>query len=121
MPLSYAFTVSCNTVFGNLGVHLGGTALRDQANKFGFNDPNLTIPLPVAQSNFPLGIPTRPSAPARRSASSDDTVTPLQEAMLSAAIANNGTLMKPYLVDKVTAPDLTAYPDQPRRPRSATR
>jgi peptidoglycan glycosyltransferase len=37
-----------------------------------------------------------------------NTVTPLQEAMFAAAIANNGTLMKPYLVNKVTAPDLTA-------------
>ena len=36
-----------------------------------------------------------------------DTVTPLQEAMFAAAIANNGTLMKPYLVNKITAPDLT--------------
>ena len=45
-----------------------------------------------------------------------DTVTPLQEAMFSAAIANNGTLMTPYMVQKVTAPDLTtletAQPDR---------
>ena len=34
-------------------------------------------------------------------------MTPLQEAMLSATVANNGTLMKPYMVQKVTAPDLT--------------
>ena len=37
-----------------------------------------------------------------------DTVTPLQEAMFAAAIANNGTLMKPYLVQQVTASDLSA-------------
>ncbi len=35
-------------------------------------------------------------------------MTPLQEAMLSATVANNGMLMKPYLVQKVTAPDLSA-------------
>jgi penicillin-binding protein A len=35
-------------------------------------------------------------------------VTPLQEAMLAATVANNGVLMKPYLVQKVTAPDLSA-------------
>ena len=113
VPISYAFAVSCNTVFGSLGEHLGGTALRDQANKFGFNDPNLTIPLPVAQSNFP---PV--SAPSLTAYSAigqfSDTVTPLQEAMLSATIANNGTLMKPYLVDKVIAPDLqTVYLSTP--------
>ncbi len=106
VPIIYAFTVSCNTVFGSLGEHLGGTALRAQANKFGFNDANLTIPLPVAQSNFP---PV--SAPSLTAYSAigqfSDTVTPLQEAMLAATIANNGTLMKPYLVDKVIAPDLS--------------
>jgi penicillin-binding protein A len=36
-----------------------------------------------------------------------DTVTPLQEAMFAAAIANGGTLMKPYLVQQVTASDLS--------------
>ncbi len=106
VPLIYAFTVSCNTVFGALGEQLGGAALRDQANKFGMNDPNLTIPLPVAQSNYP---PV--SAPSFTAYSAigqySDTVTPLQEAMFSAAVANNGTLMKPYLVQKITAPDLT--------------
>ena len=35
-------------------------------------------------------------------------MTPLQEAMMASAIANHGTLMKPYMVNKVTAPDLTA-------------
>jgi peptidoglycan glycosyltransferase len=107
VPLIYAFTVSCNTVFGNLGEQLGGTALRAQANKFGFNDQNLTIPLPVAASNFP------PVSDADLTAYSaigqySDTVTPLQEAMLAAAIADNGILMKPYLVQKIIAPDLTS-------------
>jgi len=34
-------------------------------------------------------------------------ITPLQGAMIAAAIANDGTLMKPYLVDQLQAPDLT--------------
>jgi peptidoglycan glycosyltransferase len=106
VPVIYAFTVSCNTAFGNLGMKLGGPALHEQATKFGMNDPNLKIPMPVSQSNFP-----RVSDPALTAYSAigqyNDTVTPLQEAMFSAAIANGGTLMKPYLVAKVTAPDLT--------------
>src|SRR5205823_8090024 len=98
--------VSCNTVFGSLGMKLGGSALRQQATKFGMNDPNLKIPMPVSQSNFP---PV--SAPAFTAYSAigqyNDTVTPLQEAMFAAAIANHGTLMRPYLVQKVIAPNLT--------------
>ena len=106
VPLIYAFTVSCNTVFGGLGMHLGGSALRHQANKFGMNR-SLRIPLPVSPSEYP---PV--SAPAYTAYSAigqyNDTVTPLQEAMFSAAIANNGTLMRPYLVQRVIAPNLNA-------------
>ncbi len=106
VPVIYAFTVSCNTVFGNIGMKLGGAALRRQANKFGMNNSNLRIPLVVSASNFP---PVTDRALTAYSAIGqyNDTVTPLQEAMIAAAIANHGTLMAPYLVQKVTAPDLT--------------
>jgi peptidoglycan glycosyltransferase len=107
VPIIFAFTLSCNTAFGDLGMKLGGQKLRAEATAFGMNNPNLTIPFPVAESNFPLY-----KDPAQVAGSAigqeSDTVTPLQEAMFAAAIANNGTLMKPYLVNKVTAPDLTA-------------
>jgi len=105
VPLIYAFTVSCNTVFGGLGMHLGGSALRHQANKFGMNR-SLRIPLPVSPSSYP---PV--STPAYTAYSAigqyNDAVTPLQEAMFAAAIANGGTLMRPYLVQKVIAPNLS--------------
>jgi penicillin-binding protein A len=106
VPLIYAFTVSCNTVFGGLGMHLGGSALRHQANKFGMNR-SLRIPLPVAPSNYP---PVSNPAYTAYSAIGQysDTVTPLQEAMFAAAIANGGTLMRPYMVQKVIAPNLSA-------------
>ena len=108
VPFIYAFTVSCNTVFGNLGMQLGDNAIRQQAVKFGMNDANLRIPLPVSASNYPP-IPGNDPALTAYSAIGQysDQVTPLQEAMFSAAIANNGTLMTPYMVQKVTAPDLT--------------
>jgi len=106
VPLSYAFTVSCNTVFGGLGMQLGNRALRHQANKFGMNR-SLRIPLTVSPSNYPLV-----SAPAFTAYSAigqyNDTVTPLQEAMFAAAIANGGALMRPYMVQRVVAPNLTA-------------
>ena len=108
VPLLFAFTVSCNTVFGNLGMQLGDNLIRQQAVKFGMNDANLRIPLPVSASSYPP-IPGNDPALTAYSAIGQysDQVTPLQEAMFSAAIANNGTLMTPYMVQKVTAPDLT--------------
>ena len=108
VPILFAFTVSCNTVFGNLGMQLGDNAIRQQAVKFGMNDANLRIPLPVSASSYP---PIPGNDPALTASSAigqyNDQVTPLQEAMFSAAIANDGTLMTPYMVQKVTAPDLT--------------
>jgi penicillin-binding protein A len=95
-----AFTESCNTAFANIGMHLGSATLKSMAEKYGMNDPNLKIPSPVAQSNFPLE-PDQATAALSAIGQKDDTVTPLQEAMFSAAIANNGTLMKPYLVQQV--------------------
>ena len=37
----------------------------------------------------------------------DVAVTPLQNAMVAAAIANGGVVMQPYLVDRLEGPDLT--------------
>ncbi|HET9898601.1 MAG TPA: penicillin-binding protein 2 [Streptosporangiaceae bacterium] len=99
-----AFTLSCNTAFGKLGVKLGNPPLHNYANLFGFNDPNLTTPLPVSASDYPLL-----KDPAQTALSAigqfSDTVTPLEEAMMAATIANGGTLMAPYMVEQIRAPD----------------
>jgi penicillin-binding protein A len=101
-----AFYLSCNTAFANIGIKVGGPALQSQANKFGWNDANLTIPMPVSASVIPKQ--TDPSFTAMGSIGQfDDQVTPLQEALDAAAIANHGTVMKPYLLQSVLAPDLT--------------
>jgi len=102
----YAFTVSCNTAFGKLGDTVGGAALFDYANLFGFNDHgwSLKIPLAVSPSAYP-----RQTDPAFLALSAigqfNDAVTPMQEAMLAATIANGGKLMQPYLVQQIKAPD----------------
>jgi len=100
----YALTVSCNTAFAKLGVTVGGSALHSMANAYGFNTPSLTIPLPVSASAYPAL--TDPAQIALSSIGQfNDTETPLQEAMVAAAIANQGTLMRPYLVAQIKAPD----------------
>ncbi len=101
-----AFTESCNTAFANIGMQLGSATLKSMAEKYGFNTPDLTIPLPVAQSNFPLE-PAQSFTAMSAIGQKDDTVTPLQEAMFAATIANDGTLMRPYLVQQVQAADLS--------------
>jgi penicillin-binding protein A len=101
-----AFLLSCNTAFANMGIKVGGPTLRSYANKFGWNDSGLTIPMQVSPSVIPRI--TDPSFTAMSSIGQfDDQVTALQEAMDAAAIANHGTIMRPYLMQSVQAPDLT--------------
>ncbi len=101
-----AFAQSCDTTFASLGVQLGSAFLRQYADQFGMNNPNLTIPMLASPSNYP---PLTDKSYTAYSAIGqfNDTVTPLQEAMFAAAIANGGTLMRPYLVQQVTASDLS--------------
>ena len=105
VPLITAFAQSCDTTFAKIGIQVGANALNDMARKFGMNT-SLNIPLPVAKSNYVIPA-SQPLTAFSAIGQFSDTVTPLQEAMLSAAIANNGTLMKPYLVKQVTASDLS--------------
>jgi peptidoglycan glycosyltransferase len=103
-PMIQAFWLSCNTAFGKLGQQLGGATLVKYANLFGANSSTLKVPLPVAASVIPTE--TDPAFEAFAAIGQhDDQVTPLQEAMIAATIANHGTLMTPYLVKQVIAPD----------------
>ncbi|MBD0736418.1 peptidoglycan D,D-transpeptidase FtsI family protein [Streptomyces sp. CBMA29] len=96
-----AFRVSCNTVFAKLGADVGLAGMRAQAQAFGFNDTRLRIPPSVAKSNFDTRM--SPDQVALSSIGQfDTTATPLQMAMVAAAVGNGGTLMAPYLVDSVT-------------------
>jgi penicillin-binding protein A len=105
-PIIQAFWLSCDTAFAKLGISLGGAALRSQAEKFGWDSSSLQIPMQVSSSQAPLI--TDPSLTGMTAIGQyNDTATPLQEAMDAAAIADNGTVMKPYLLKSVVAPDLT--------------
>jgi len=102
--LAEALRISCNSAFGQLGIDLGGDALREQAVRFGYED-TLSIPLTVTPSRFPEGL-NAPQSAQSAVGQFDVRVTPLQVAMTSAAVANDGVLMQPQLVRTVRGPDL---------------
>jgi len=106
VPMIDAFAQSCDTTFAHLGEVVGNAALKQEADKFGMNSASLTVPMLVSPSNYPL-VQGQAFTAYSAIGQFDDTVTPLQEAMFSAAIADGGTLMKPYLVQDVKAPDLS--------------
>ena len=104
VTLTQAMRVSCNTAFANLGIALGEDKLREQASLFGFDRRHLSD-LGGAASQFPDKLD---DAQLGLSAIGQFNVaaSPLQMAMVSAAIANDGVLMDPYVVSMVQAPDL---------------
>jgi penicillin-binding protein A len=107
--LAEAMRISCNTAFGQIGIDMGGDALREQASRFGF-DSELAIPLTVAPSTVPEGLNAPQSAQAAVG-QFDVRVTPMQVAMTSAAIANDGVMMRPQVVRTVRGPDLQVLED----------
>ena len=108
--LAFSLAKSCNTTFAALAVEqLGGQKIAEQAKLFGFDmDSQLKVPLPVATSK--VGTPADLTAKgflARTAFGQQDVrMTVLQGAMIAGAVANDGTLMQPYLVDRELAPNL---------------
>lgn len=104
MPFTEAFAKSCNTIFAQVGLDLTGERLVDYAIRFGFRE------------RIPLEIPTQPS----RIPSADRMdklelawsavgqgrilLTPLQIALVGAAIANRGVMPRPFLVKEIRSP-----------------
>jgi len=104
VTLLEALRVSCNTAFAQLAMDLGWPAIESAAAGFGWGS-ELSIPLKVTPSRLPDS-PNEPQIAQSGIGQFDVRTTPLQMAMVAAAIGNDGVLMKPYLVDTVRDPDL---------------
>ena len=116
-----ALTISCNTAFAQLGITLGEDKIRAMADAFDIGK-SFNLPLHVVPST--IGSIAGPAELGISSIGQQDVqFTPMQAAMISAAIANGGLLMKPYLVDSIQAPDLTVIdkidPEEMGRPISS--
>jgi peptidoglycan glycosyltransferase len=113
--IATALRLSCNIPMAQLGQALGTDAMADQAAAFGFGDDSIEIPQAVTPSRFPTERDDRPIDDATLMLQSfgqgSDRVTPLQMAMVSSAIANEGTLMDPTLIESVLNPDLSPVED----------
>ena len=116
LTLAQATELSSNTVFGQLGVEMGADKLVAGAESFGFNKeidfplytPESLMPsaedlqkspweLAWAAAGEPVGDTTRPG----RESPAGPQATVLEMAMVGTAIANDGVIMQPYLVDSV--------------------
>lgn len=97
-----AFTVSCNAYFAKLGDALPKGALAQTAKAFGF-DANPPLEIPDAASRIASDADLSSPAFTAQSAIGqyNDAATPLQMALVAAAVANKGTIMTPRLVKEV--------------------
>jgi penicillin-binding protein A len=106
VSMTTAMKYSCNTAFATLADRVGKDKLVDQAAKFGIGQSDLKVPLAVSQST--LGdISDRPSLFQTGIGQRDVKLTPLQDAMVAATIANGGIRMQPQLVQDILAPDMS--------------
>ena len=113
-----AFEHSINAVFCQIGQAIGATEILNAAKRFGFyKDPPLETP---SSERVPSGLynaknqlidPKNPSsvdvgrlAFGQGPSNAHPLVTPLQMAMVAAGVANGGVVMRPYVVQRITAP-----------------
>ncbi|MCP2254912.1 peptidoglycan glycosyltransferase [Prauserella aidingensis] len=108
--LKDALKYSCNTAFAEIAGDLGAEKLRATAANFGIGEDDLRIPLGVVPSG--LGELESPAALYQSGIGQRDVrLTPLQDALLAATVANDGMAMKPNLVKARLAPDLSTIED----------
>jgi cell division protein FtsI/penicillin-binding protein 2 len=96
-----ALQYSCNTVFAKIAVQLGQAKVAATAKKFGFDTGRLYVPVWAAESVYPTGM-DQPQTALSGIGQFSVTATPLQMAMVVAALANGGELAAPHMVSKVT-------------------
>ncbi|MFY1674451.1 peptidoglycan D,D-transpeptidase FtsI family protein [Plantactinospora sp. WMMB334] len=135
VTLTEALTESCNTGFAQLGVKLTADVLKAEARQFGFEDDELAVgrlndggqkvaASRTGEMTAPGGNDDPPQVAQSSIGQNNVRMTPLQGALVAAAVANDGRQMRPYLVQQQLGPDrttdyYTAVPRQLREPVSA--
>ena len=101
LDIKTAFEVSSNYVFCTLGYEMGADAVKAEAEKFGVNK-SFEFDIPVSQSQIQYKKMTDLDGALVSIGHGGLVMTPLHVAMMASAVANNGKMMKPYLVETVT-------------------
>jgi len=118
VSMQEGFVESCNVTFGSIALELGADRLARQAFDYGFcpisppddvscSDPPIPFVLPFESGRFPQPdyFEERTPALAYSGVGLDNVVTnPLHLALITAAIANGGTMPAPRLVSEVRDP-----------------
>ena len=94
-----AFELSSNVAFCQLGTEIGFDKLYKTAEAFGFNyEPDYDFT--AAKSKFPESAAGKAEVASLAMGQGETLATPLQMALVASAVANNGVIMKPYIVER---------------------
>ncbi len=97
--LETSFAKSCNTSYANIGLGLDKKKFRQLCDGMLFHK-DLPISYPSNQSSFVLTESSNSDEVTQTAIGQGKTlVTPMHMALVTAAIANKGILMRPYVVD----------------------
>ena len=103
--LETAFANSCNSAFSTIGTQLNRSAFKNLCSTLMFNS-NLPIGIEYNSSSFTLDDSSGISEAQETAIGQGKTMmTPIHNLMITAAIANDGVMMTPYLVDHVQTAD----------------
>ncbi|MFE4366941.1 peptidoglycan D,D-transpeptidase FtsI family protein [Streptomyces sp. NPDC056835] len=108
--LKTAMQYSCNNVFLDAAAKVGADKMRETAEKFGFNADVYSEDfgdMLATKSLYPDKL-DRPGTALTGMGQGSLTSTPMQMAMVTAALANGGKLMQPYIVEELRGPDLSS-------------
>lgn len=102
IPFEEAFAKSVNTVFGQIGRDLGGGKLVEKSRAFGLN-AEIPFDLPAIKSTLPEAADMDELEVAWTAVGQGRVgVSPLMMVLVGAAVANDGIIMEPYLVEKAS-------------------
>ena len=109
ITLARATELSSNTVYGQLGTQIGSDRLVEGSEKFGFNqDVSFDIPLvkslmpdPNEMTEWETAWATAGEPVGQHASPAGPQATVLQMALVGCAIANDGVMEQPYLVDSI--------------------
>lgn len=101
LDLESAFAKSCNGAFAEIGTKLDLSKFRKLNEDFYFNR-DLSVDFEYNKSKFSLDADSDMGEITQTAMGQGKTmITPLQNAMITAAIANGGEMMEPYVVDRL--------------------
>ncbi len=113
ISLENAFRVSSNQVFCTIGYELGSEKILDISERFGINSA-IDFDIPTGKSRIEYKKMTNADSALVSIGQGQLLTTPLQMVMIGSAVANEGKMLRPYVVDSVTKNNIVISETKPR-------